>query len=122
MNIKKWSAAAVVAVAVLTSTACGAPSPEANARKVVELLTANQTDDAKKLMTETAQKRYNGRSGLDILGSKNMTASCKAADGTKRQDSGATVVAVPYECGDHKFIIKVKVAGDLVEQITYDQA
>lgn len=122
MQIKQWSAAALVAAAVLTTAACGSPSPEANAKKVVELLTENKTDEAKQLMTEAAQKRLSGRSGLDILGSRNMTAECKASDGTKATEDGADVVNVPYDCGDSRFTIKVQVQGDLVDQIQYEKA
>lgn len=125
MHIKKWSTAALAVAAVLTSTACGgpssafAPSTEANAKKVVELLTQNKTDEAKKLMTEAEQRRVAGRSGLDVLDNTSMNASCKASDGTKSEEDGATVVKVPYDCGAKKFTIIVQFKDDLVDRINY---
>jgi hypothetical protein len=124
VHIKQWSAAALVAAAALTTAACGgstaaAASPEANAKKVVELLTQNKTDDAKKLMTDAEQKRVAGRSGIDVLGNKRMNADCKTSDGTKSEENGVTVVQVPYECGADKFTIKVQFKDNLVDRINY---
>lgn len=119
MNIKQWSAAALVAAAVLSVTACSAPSAEGNAKKVVELLTENKTDDAKKLMTEYAQKSVGARSGLEVLGNTKMNEGCKASDGTKSEEAGATVVSIPYDCGDSKFTIRVQVKDNLVDRINY---
>lgn len=128
MHIKQWSAAALVAAAALTTAACGggpsaaAPSPEANAKKVVELLTQNKTDEATKLMTDEAQKRAAGKSGLEILGNTKMNADCKASDGTKSEEDGVTVVHVPYDCGASKFTVKVQIQDNLVDRIYYKSA
>lgn len=119
MNIKQWSAAALVATAVLSATACSAPSAEGNAKKVVELLTENKTDDAKKLMTETAQKSVGARSGLEVLGNTKMNADCTTSDGTKSDDAGATIVSIPYDCGASKFTIRVEVKDNLVDKLNY---
>lgn len=119
MHIKQWSAAALVAAAVLTTAACGSPSPEANAKKVVELLTENKTEDAKKLMTEAAQKRSEGKSGLEVLGNSKMNEGCKASDGSKTDENGTTVVNVPYDCGADKFSIRLEIKDDLVDRINY---
>lgn len=118
--MKQWSAAALAAAAILSIAACGAPSPEANAKKVVELLTDNKVDEAKKLMTEAEQKRVSSRTGLDVLGNKKMHAGCKTSTGTSADDNGTPVVKVPYDCGDKKFEVVVKLEGNLVDRISYN--
>lgn len=125
MHIKQWSVAALVAAAALTTAACGGgssaatSSTEGTAKKVVELLTQNKTDEAKKLMTEAEQRRVAGRSGIDVLGNTSMNENCKASDGSKSEEDGATVVQVPYDCGAKKFTIRVQFKDDLVDRINY---
>lgn len=120
MHMKQWSAAALAAAAVLSTAACGAPSPEAKAKKVVELLTENKVDEAMEMMTEREKKRSKGRTGLDLLGSTRMHADCKTSTATTKDVEGIPVVHVPYDCGDKKFEVTVKFEGDLVNDISYE--
>lgn len=120
-SFRTAAAVAVLAGASLLLTGC-APAGEANSRKVIEALLAEDVEPVLELMTENEQYHAQRLTSAEMLGSYEMV-DCELgkASGTQTDDEGLTEHLFPMDCGDHKFLMKVAVTEDnLVDDIDYD--
>ncbi|QDG89092.1 hypothetical protein [Pseudarthrobacter sp. NIBRBAC000502770] len=118
------SAAILITAAVLTLTACGAPSAESNSKEVAKDLLARDTAAAAKLMTPEEQQRAHDLTGGEILGNNSkMPPECKLGDPSSAPgENGASIVRIPMTRPERTFTLKMTVTGDnkLVDRVNYE--